>query len=186
MRSWWYSVGWVEGWQVSTQDMAGCPRGPGSAGIKDSLKLMGESWNKEMLKLSTRRIVIRVIIIKLCWRSLWSLQWAKNRIWAQVPFHPACAERKYGVQPPSIWLLPEMIALLKHPRARLLHLFQGLYGAKSPKPTSFLVVSDPHSGDLMEQALVAGQLPPPLQMGRTSSGYATNPLKRYFYKRPYS
>lgn len=84
MRSWWETVGWVEGGQVSTQDMAGCPRGPGSAGIKDSLKLMGESWNKEMLKLSTRRIVIRVIIIKLCWRSL------KFAVSQEFEFGPKC------------------------------------------------------------------------------------------------
>ena len=97
--------------------------------------------------------------------------------------HPACATPRLGLQPPSVWLLPEVVAMLRHPKVRLLQLQQGLFGGISPKPTSFLLVSDPHEGDLMEQALLHGRsqmaLPAPLTMGKTSNGYATNPLKRY-------
>jgi len=97
--------------------------------------------------------------------------------------HPACASQRCGLQPPSIWLLPEMVTFLRHSRSRLVHLCQGHFGARSPKPTSFLLVADPAAGDMMEQALINGQtqwrLPPPLKMGKTSEGYATNPLKRY-------
>ena len=88
-----------------------------------------------------------------------------------------------GVQPPSIWLLPEMITLLRHARARWVHLMQGFYGAISPKPTGFLLIADPAAGDMMVQALISGRtqqhLPEALEMGRTSGGFATNPLKRY-------
>ena len=64
-----------------------------------------------------------------------------------------------------------------------MHLCQAHFGARSPKPISFLLVADPAAGNMMEQALINGQtqrrLPPPLKMGKTSAGYATNPLKRY-------
>lgn len=81
-------LSWVEGWQVSTFKIWQDVPWDGSAGIKDSLNLMGGSWNKEMLKLSTRRIVIRVIIIKLCWRSLTtSMKFAVSQ---EFEFGPKC------------------------------------------------------------------------------------------------
>lgn len=97
--------------------------------------------------------------------------------------HPSCASQRCGLQPPSIWLLPEMVIFLRHSRSRRVHLCQAHFGARSPKPISFLLVADPAAGNMMEQALINGQtqrrLPPPLKMGKTSAGYATNPLKRY-------
>lgn len=84
--------------------------------------------------------------------------------------HPALAEPRDNIQPPSIWLLPCMTILLSHP----LKFFQGHYHAVSPKPTTFLCVADPLHADLMMEALTGSRtrrsLPPPLSMGKTASG----------------
>ena len=98
--------------------------------------------------------------------------------------HPACPGRRCERQPPSVWLLPSVRLILRHSCANLTTLLQGQYGAKSPKPTSFLVIAPYNVFLLMEQALrywiTRLHVPPALQMGKTQSGsYATAPLKRY-------
>ena len=47
--------------------------------------------------------------------------------------HPACPDRKCDRQPPSVWILPCVLLMLKHSSANLVTLLQGQYGARSPK-----------------------------------------------------
>lgn len=97
--------------------------------------------------------------------------------------HPtAPAARKEGV-PPSIWRLPIMQLLRKHPNIGMIHIKQGYFGSVSPKPTTLLLACDPRVRSNMVKTLLGGQttsvLPPPLKMKKTDRGYSTLPLKRY-------
>jgi len=80
----------------------------------------------------------------------------------------------------SIWRLPILQVLLTFPRMRLLSFAQGLFGAPSPKPTSFLVLGL----DTLETDLHSGRLTPHLPTGASigkdhTGNYKTAPLKEY-------
>lgn len=97
--------------------------------------------------------------------------------------HPSTpAARKEGV-PPSIWRLPIMQLLRRHPNIGMVHIKQGYFGSVSPKPTTLLLACDPKVRSKMIKALLHGQtttvLPPPLKMKKTDRGFSTLPLKRY-------
>lgn len=85
--------------------------------------------------------------------------------------------------PPSIWKLPIIRVLLGHGSFSLLHLKQGYYGAKSPKPTVIMVVCEKRIRKEVHRLIHRGKtqrwLPPALRMEKTSAGYSTMPLKRY-------
>ena len=97
--------------------------------------------------------------------------------------HPAAPPLQKEGLPPSIWRLPIVRLLLRHKSASLLHMKQGYYGAKSPKPTTIMVISAPHLRKALHCIIHQGRsqnfLPPPLRMEKTKDGYATMPLKRY-------
>ena len=91
--------------------------------------------------------------------------------------HPREPEPRHMV---SIWRLPIVQLLLLLPRARLVHLSQGLLGAPSPKPTTLLTVGLPD----LEGEILAARLTPELPQGRSvgkdsEGGYRTAPLKEY-------
>ena len=54
--------------------------------------------------------------------------------------HPDEPDPQLEGLPPSIWKLPILQILRRHSSFSLLHLKQGYYGAKSPKPTVIMVV----------------------------------------------
>ena len=97
--------------------------------------------------------------------------------------HPAAPPLQKEGLPPSIWRLPIIRLLLRHKSASLLHMKQGYYGAKSPKPTTIMMISAPHLRKDLHRIIHQGRsqdhLPPPLRMEKTKDGYATMPLKRY-------
>ena len=79
----------------------------------------------------------------------------------------------------SIWKLPVVRAIAAHPRVKVAKIWQGLYGAVAPKPTTLL-----HTGETQfEKTIKKGAthpMPPPLVMGKSSSHeFATAQLKAY-------
>ena len=97
--------------------------------------------------------------------------------------HPSAPPAKPAGIPPSIWRLPVVQLMRRHRNVSLTHIKQGYFGAKAPKPTTFMIVGPPSVRSSMIQAIQHGRttnkLPPPLRMGRTEKGFATLPLKRY-------
>ena len=80
----------------------------------------------------------------------------------------------------SIWRIPAVQALRAHPRVDTFEVWQGLYGAVSPKPTTLL-----HTGHArFQECLAEGKthpMPAVLELGRhkTEGEYATAQLKAY-------
>ena len=97
--------------------------------------------------------------------------------------HPSAADLRPEGLPPSIWRLDVMRVMLEHDMMKLFSFHQGLYGARSPKPTTLLIVCQPHMRQTIEDLMTKGRttevMPKPLSMGRTKTGFTTAPLKRY-------
>eukprot|EP00438_Fugacium_kawagutii_P009706 Skav211709 [mRNA] locus=scaffold2852:123808:124368:- [translate_table: standard] len=111
------------------------------------------------------------ILLVLC-------QW-RTRTWAGLE-HPE--EPAAKPQAPSIWATYIMQLLKKLPGLSLASLYQGYFGAVSPKPTSFLLAWDDNAvADLEKQYRSKRVLPAPLPMGLRDDKkfYNTAQLKEY-------
>ena len=97
--------------------------------------------------------------------------------------HPSAPDARPTGVPASIWRLPIVQLMRQHDNVGLTHIKQGYFGARSPKPTTLMVVGRPHHRREMLKVLYENQtttkLPPPLRMERTKQGFSTMPLKRY-------
>ena len=98
--------------------------------------------------------------------------------------HPTEAPTRCNVLPPSIWRLPCTRLLCKHPSACQHRIYQGLFGAVAPKPTTLLIICPSPLQRTVALILEHGKtrmaLPSALVMGRSEDGlYRTSPLKRY-------
>lgn len=91
--------------------------------------------------------------------------------------HPAAPDSESSV---SIWRTPILALLLSLPGIDLVSLAQGLWGAKSPKPTSFLVVNAPDMRQTLRSWQIARDLPKGISIGRDQAGgWSTTVLKEY-------
>ena len=80
----------------------------------------------------------------------------------------------------SIWRLPVVQMLLQLPGMRLVHMSQGLYGAPSPKPTTFLTLRLPHLESCLHKGMLSKRLPTGTAVGKDDKGhFHTAPLKEY-------
>ena len=81
----------------------------------------------------------------------------------------------------SIWKLYIVEALRKHPWVQTATIFQGHYGAKSPKPTTLMFAcgSGISVDALLKECRTTQQLPKALKMGRSGGEYTTASLKNY-------
>ena len=145
------------------------------------LRLPGAEWGLATLKLrELRQILTGNALLHLALLMAAAQLLAGN---ITITEHPSEAAPKPEGQPPSIWKLPVMKIMLAHNHMGLYHLYQGLYGAVSPKPTTLLIGCHPSMRTQFEQCLDKARtttiMPKPLVMGKTHSGYATAPLKRY-------
>ena len=111
------------------------------------------------------------------------IQWTCNGL--AILEHPELPEVKQGCQPPSIWILPIFKFLMSLQGIHVLHIYQGFWGARSPKPTALLVVArGAEERDLytsLNRTKTRSTLPRALEMGKTDNGksYNTAALKRY-------
>ena len=82
----------------------------------------------------------------------------------------------------SIWSLSVFRQLMRFLGVKELFVFQGYYGAISPKPTHFAVSNSPNAQQLLDSCRSVEILPPALAMGKTGdagSGFNTSQLKEY-------
>ena len=98
--------------------------------------------------------------------------------------HPDRAGQRGAITPPSIWILPVMQYIQSASSVFPLHIKQGYWDAKSPKPTVLLTTIPATCGkeimECLEGFQVRSSLPPPLRMGRNERNiYRTAALKRY-------
>lgn len=145
------------------------------------LRTQQEVWGLSIMKLRE----MRQIITGNCLLHFALLMAAAQMVAGNLAFieHPSEGERKPQGQPPCIWKLKAMQIMLTHERMGLFHLHQGLYGAVSPKPTTLLICCSPHQRARIEHCIrqeqTTSQMPRPLTMKKTETGYSTAPLKRY-------
>ena len=92
--------------------------------------------------------------------------------------HPAAPENARGRDLATIWETGPLRLLREHPDVALVQLLQGRFGAKSPKPTTFMVKGLPTIQKRLDEM---GTLPLPkaLKLGRTNGTYHTASLKEY-------
>ena len=91
--------------------------------------------------------------------------------------HPAPPKAETSV---SIWRTPILKLLLCLPGFELLQLAQGLWGAKSPKPTSLLVLNAPGIQQDLLQWQIARDVPVQTSIGvDLAGGWSTAALKEY-------
>lgn len=91
--------------------------------------------------------------------------------------HPAPPKAETSV---SIWRTPILRLLLSLPGFELLQLAQGLWGAKSPKPTSLLVLNAPGIQQDLLQWQIARDVPVQTSIGiDLAGGWSTAALKEY-------
>eukprot|EP00434_Breviolum_minutum_P032860 symbB.v1.2.029063.t1/scaffold3144.1/size62492/3 len=93
--------------------------------------------------------------------------------------HPAVPEWYQRRQTACIWRTGLLRTLLQLPGASSVQIFQGYYGAASPKPTMFAISNCKECADIFG-AHRTHPLPPAIKMGKKSdAGYATAALKEY-------
>ena len=82
---------------------------------------------------------------------------------------------------PSIWHTTAMKAIRTIPSFQEVDVFQGYYGAVSPKPTRLGITGHQHPKVFLDLYRTQSVLPPPLKMGRSrgASEYSTAQLKEY-------
>lgn len=97
--------------------------------------------------------------------------------------HPAQPSSRQGRQPPTVWILPLVQYLLRCDQVKMVHISQGYWNAKSPKPTTFLITTPAADGRAflrwLEEHKTNSQLPAPIPMGHHKGIYHTAQLKRY-------
>ena len=94
--------------------------------------------------------------------------------------HPS--EPNHRPTAPSIWKLPIIqLYLLRHPGCQMVHLFQGLFGAASAKPTQFLLANALDGAfDYLHLYQTSVVLPQYASIGKTAEGtWKTMSLKAY-------
>lgn len=145
------------------------------------LRTQQEVWGLSVVKLRE----LRQILTGNCLLHLALLMAVAQMVAGNLAFieHPSEGEEKPQGKPPCIWKLKAMQIMLAHERMGLFHLHQGLFGAVFPKPTTLLICCDPsmrtHIENCMIKEQATSQMPKPLAMRRTETGYSTAPLKRY-------
>ena len=134
-----------------------------------------EPWGLASLRLGEiRQVSIGSLLLGFAFECLTALAMCAG---AGLLEHPKDPEDPELV---SIWRLPILRMILTLPGMRLISLSQGLFGAATAKPTTFLVLGLP----TLEMDLHGGRLSPHLphgaSIGKDSSGqYRTAPLKEY-------
>ena len=124
-----------------------------------------------------RDIILRNVLLLFAFDVL-LLQLTLGRIC--VIEHPAPGTDKVR-RAASIWNLKVMKLLKRFPAIQELSVYQGLYGAVSPKPALFCELFSHAAQKLLDECKITEILPPRLEMGRAADGSAfnTSQLKEY-------
>ena len=144
---------------------------------------MEEIWGLKTLRLRDIRQVDVANQLLLFMMLLLVVQWLVGGI--ALLEHPELPQPKDDRQPPSIWLTPIFKFIGRLNGVHCLHIHQGYWGAKSPKPTALMIIARGVSTQFLYDAIDSTRtrttLPQALPMGRVQNGqgYATAELKRY-------
>ena len=147
----------------------GCEDG-GPLPVRDATHLRGlpELRLREVRQVSTGNdllgVAIRFAVTMLISQGFFLLE------------HP----RDLGGEQPSIWRLAVIKLLLAFPNVRLCHVQQGLFGAQSAKPTTFLIVNPPPNADgILAKFRTRDVVPLTVSIGRVNGQWRTAALKAY-------
>eukprot|EP00435_Cladocopium_sp_Y103_P006401 s5384_g2.t1 len=103
----------------------------------------------------------------------------------RLALHGGVAVLEHPAEPPdataaSIWKLPIVILLSLMPGVEILEIFQGYFGAPTPKPTSLLCLNLPDLGAVLHSHMICEFLPQRSAIGKQTDGsWATAKLKEY-------
>ena len=142
------------------------------------LRSRSELWGLSVLLIKqVQQILFGNTLLQFCVLAYF-LQWARGKF--AVLEHPAPPSEDHP-EPPSIWFLTALKLLAMLPQSRLELINQGHFGAVSPKPTALLCAAAPAPLSAFSlQFRTRSSLPPPLKMGKDSSGvFNTFQLKEY-------
>ena len=142
------------------------------------LRSRSELWGLAVLLMKqARQVLFGNTLLQFCLLAYF-LQWASGKF--AVLEHPAPPSEDHP-EAPSIWFLTAVKLLSLLPQSRLELLYQGHFGAVSPKPTALLCAAAPTPlSSFGLQFRTRSTLPPPLKMGNGSDGtFSTFQLKEY-------
>eukprot|EP00438_Fugacium_kawagutii_P026502 Skav202813 [mRNA] locus=scaffold326:1091410:1095976:- [translate_table: standard] len=120
------------------------------------------------------QIIEADILLFFCIEAVLELWVAKGTALLEHPAKPSEA----GLA--SIWKTLPIQLLLSLPGCGLVHLWQGLYGAKSPKPTHMLALNLPSFPQILKEHALSTELPKQQSIGLChTGGWQTTALKEY-------
>eukprot|EP00438_Fugacium_kawagutii_P032106 Skav212430 [mRNA] locus=scaffold1479:62722:91309:+ [translate_table: standard] len=94
--------------------------------------------------------------------------------------HPGDPNPSETTEKPTIWRLPIMASILRHPSAQLHWILQGFFGSEGPKPTGLLTINMDDLQTFMEQWKITQTLPHGATTGKDGTGaFNTARLKEY-------
>ena len=134
-----------------------------------------EPWGMESLRLGElRQVMLGSLLLGFAFECLVALATCAGSGLLEHPKDPEDPELV------SIWRLPILRMILTLPNMRTISLSQGLFGAPSAKPTTFLVLGLPTLERDLHSSMLTPHLPQGASIGRDSTGqYRTAPLKEY-------
>ena len=162
-----------ESWSVARERWYEEHRGPRPLRSHDHLWGLFALWIKEAKQVLTANGLLQFCLL------LHLIQWSKGKF--SVLEHPWMPNPDTNATAPSIWKLRATELLCALRGCELEKVYQGLYGARSPKPTGLLCAHLPHPlAAFGTQFQTQHHLPAPLRMGQLQSGeYSTFALKEY-------
>ena len=114
------------------------------------------------------------VLLSFCIEALFELVLLQRHGLLEHPAEPADSAAA------SIWKLPIMKLLLQFPNVQTIHLAQGLFGASSSKPTTFLVANCPSAMQILRKWQITTDNPRSATIGFDCSGqFRTAALKEY-------
>eukprot|EP00438_Fugacium_kawagutii_P029532 Skav228087 [mRNA] locus=scaffold913:403566:406172:+ [translate_table: standard] len=160
-----------ETWSVSRERWLQDHSGPRPLRSSTSL------WGFDSLLIKEARQIYTANALLLFGIAAFFFMWCQGRM--AIKEHPGMPSERHRPTAPSIWKLPAIRLLIGLPGTALQTIYQGLYGAKSPKPTGLLTCHSPELDSDGRRFHVRETLPPILRMGRHNGAYATYELKEY-------
>ena len=151
-----------ESWSLARERWREEHCGPQPLRSSTELWALPSLWIKELFQILFGNTLLQFSVLS------YALLWLQGRF--AVLEHPALPDQHRHPQAPSIWLLDALKVLACLPESALETIYQGHYGAVSPKPTGLLHSHGPPSiADYGKAFHVRTGLPPPLRMGQTSA-----------------
>ena len=172
-------AGWVSGvvagppcetWSKAREKALEDQRGPRPVRSVESPQGLSQLSVRELKQVlvGNRLLGVAVYFMALCWVA---------GVYGVLE-HPALPK---SLTSPSIWRLPVLQLLMRQQQILKTTIYQGFYGAKSPKPTDLLLVHPPADyQEILMRHRICDQLPEQTSIGLNKDGsFQTAELKTY-------